>query len=135
MPRPVKCRKVHFRPGFTWFKPAGIPVKQLDEAVLTIDELEALRLADLEGLYQEDAASRMKVSRQTFGNIVESARRKTADALINGKAIRIEGGNVELKERIFACGSCGHEWSAPCGTGRPEGCPACGGERFCRKQS
>jgi predicted DNA-binding protein (UPF0251 family) len=67
----------------------------LEEINLTLDELESVRLADLEGLYQEDAAKKMNISRQTFGNIVDSAHKKIADALLNGKALKIEGGVVE----------------------------------------
>jgi predicted DNA-binding protein (UPF0251 family) len=67
----------------------------LEEVNLALDELEAVRLADLEGLYQEDAAKKMNISRQTFGNIVNSAHKKIADALLNGKALKIEGGVVE----------------------------------------
>jgi predicted DNA-binding protein (UPF0251 family) len=81
-------------PATTWFKPAGVPLRELEEVTLTLDELEALRLADLEGLYQEAAAERMNVSRATFGRIVESARRKVAEALVRGRALRIEGGPV-----------------------------------------
>jgi predicted DNA-binding protein (UPF0251 family)/predicted Fe-Mo cluster-binding NifX family protein len=79
-------------------KPAGIPARDLEEVILGFDEAEALRLADLEGLYQEAAARSMGVSRQTFGRIVEIARRKVADALLNGKALRIEGGSAKVKE-------------------------------------
>ena len=67
----------------------------LEEVNLTLDELEAIRLADLGGLYQEDAAKKMNVSRQTFGNIINSAHKKIADALLNAKALKIEGGNIE----------------------------------------
>ena len=80
-------------------KPAGIPARELEELILGFDEAEALRLADLQGLYQEAAARSMGVSRQTFGRIVESARRKLADALLNGKAIRIEGGEVSVRKQ------------------------------------
>lgn len=80
-------------------KPAGIPTKVLEEVVLGFDEAEALRLADLEGLYQEAAARSMGVSRQTFGRIVEVARYKTADAILNGKALRIEGGEIAIREK------------------------------------
>lgn len=80
-------------------KPAGIPARELEELILGFDEAEALRLADLEGLYQEAAARSMGVSRQTFGRIVESARRKVADALLNGKALRIEGGEVSIRKQ------------------------------------
>jgi len=67
----------------------------LEEVKLALDELEAVRLADLEGLYQEDAAKKMNISRQTFGNIINSAHKKIADALLNAKALKIEGGTVE----------------------------------------
>lgn len=85
-------RRVAALPTVPVFKPAGIPARDLEEVALTLDEFEALRLADYEGLYQEAAALRMGVSRQTFGRIVEAARKKVADALVNGKALRIEGG-------------------------------------------
>jgi predicted DNA-binding protein (UPF0251 family) len=68
-----------------------VPLCELEETELSLDEFESLRLADLEGLYQEDAARRMKISRQTFANIVHEARRKIADALVNGKALKISG--------------------------------------------
>ena len=67
----------------------------LEEVNLTLDELEAIRLADLTELYQEDAAKKMNISRQTFGNIINSAHKKIADALLNAKALKIEGGTVE----------------------------------------
>ena len=67
----------------------------LEEVNLALDELEAIRLADLTGLYQEDAAKKMNISRQTFGNIINSAHKKIADALLNAKALKIEGGNIE----------------------------------------
>jgi len=115
------------------FKPAGVPASTLEEVVLSLDEFEALRLADLEGLYQEQAAERMQVSRQTFGRTVEAARKKVAEALVLGKALRIEGGNVQLPEmRTFACADCRHQWQEPFGTGRPGGCPSCGSARFQR---
>ncbi len=94
MPRPHCCRRVAGKPMASIFKPAGIPARYLDEVRLTLDEYEALRLADLEGLYQENAALRMEVSRPTFGRILEVAHRKVAEALVKGKALRIEGGPV-----------------------------------------
>jgi len=66
----------------------------LEEVNLTLDEVEAMRLADIRGMYQEDAAKKMGVSRQTFGNVIASARKKTADAILNGKALKISGGAV-----------------------------------------
>lgn len=95
VPRPVKCRRIIGEPVTNIFKPVGIPRRELEEIILTLDELETLRLADLEGCYQEEAARRMGISRQTFGNIVAAARRKVADALVNGKALRIGGGFVD----------------------------------------
>ena len=91
MARPKKFRCVRFQPDVTYFKPRGVPLSMLEEVRLTMDELEALRLADHETLYQEVAAVQMSISRQTFGRIIESARKKVADALIMGKALRIEG--------------------------------------------
>jgi len=126
MARPIQCRRVSSMPESSYFKPRGIPLCSLEEVVLTMDEFEAIRLADLEGLYQEEAAEKMKVSRPTFGRIIESARRKIAEALVKGKALKIEGGQVELASiRQFRCDDCLHAWKLPYGTGRPEGCPSC----------
>ena len=94
MPRPFSPRRIDCQPGATYFKPAGVPLRVLEEVTLTLDEFEAIRLADLEGLYQEQAAERMQVSRPTFGRIVESGRQKVADALVRGKALRVQGGPV-----------------------------------------
>ena len=99
MPRPPCPRTVSGWPTAPVFKPAGVPLRELDEVVMTLDELEALRLADLDGVYQEEAARRMTVSRPTFSRIVEAAHRKVADALIHGKALRIEGGPVRVEGR------------------------------------
>ena len=95
MPRPCRCRRIRCRPDTNYFKPRGIPLDALEEVNLTLDELEAIRLADLGDLYQEAAAKKMNVSRQTFGNIINSAHKKIADALLNAKALKIEGGNIE----------------------------------------
>ena len=90
MPRPIKCRRIRFSPRTTYFKPAGIPVRSLKEIILGRDELEAIRLKDAKGLDQETAAKRMNISQPTFSRLIESARKKIADALIGGKALRIE---------------------------------------------
>ncbi|MEO0085644.1 MAG: NifB/NifX family molybdenum-iron cluster-binding protein [candidate division WOR-3 bacterium] len=92
MPRRKRCRWVTADPAANFFKPRGIPMAGLERVVLGLDEVEAMRLADLEGRYQEEAAAAMGVSRPTFGRIVEAARRKVADALLNGKALAIEPG-------------------------------------------
>ena len=96
MPRPRNCRRIGCMPQANYYKPRGIPLSALQHINLTYDELEAIRLADLEGLYQEKAAEKMDISRQTFGRIIESAHKKIADALVNGKALSIEGGIIEL---------------------------------------
>lgn len=96
MPRPFKCRRVRCKPDANYFKPRGILVDSLEEVPLSVDEFEAIRLADWEGLYQEDAAKKMAISRQTFGNIIASAHKKIADCLVNTKALKIEGGTVRL---------------------------------------
>ncbi|MGB9678489.1 MAG: DUF134 domain-containing protein [Thermoanaerobacteraceae bacterium] len=98
MPRPPKCRWVQGEPDITYFKPMGVPMHLLEEVILTVEEFEAIRLKDLEGLEQEDCADRMKVSRPTFFRIIMSAREKIADALVNGKAIKVEGGNYKIYE-------------------------------------
>ena len=96
MPRPPKCRRVAFLPDVTYFKPAGIPLKALEEVRFSLEEAEAIRLKDLEGLDQEESARKMNISRPTFQRVLASARHKIADALLYGKAIRIEGGNFEM---------------------------------------
>jgi predicted DNA-binding protein (UPF0251 family) len=88
--RPRLCRRIRFRPDITYFKPAGIRMAGLEEAVLAPDELEAVRLKDLEGLEQEEAAKKMNISQPTFHRIVTSARKKISEAIVKGKAIRIE---------------------------------------------
>jgi predicted DNA-binding protein (UPF0251 family) len=99
MPRPRRCRRVRFLPGVNYFKPARIPMRELEEVILTVDEFEAIRLKDLEGLDQSEAAERMKISQPTFFRLLNSARKKIADALVSGKAIRIEGGKYKLFKR------------------------------------
>ncbi len=89
----------------------------LEEVVVTLDEFEAIRLADFEGLYQEEAAARMKISRPTFSRVVESARRKVADALIHGKALRIEGGPVIHPSQGAQPPGCGPGWRGRHGRG------------------
>ncbi len=126
--RPQKDRLVTCDPTISYFKPRGVPLREMEEVRLTIDQMEALRLADLEGLSQEEAGKQMGVSRATFGRIIQRARHVVAEALIHGKAILLEGGNYQVKRvrKHFACGHCNYQWEAACGTGHPEQCPACG---------
>lgn len=97
MPRKKCARTIGCKPSVLYYKPTGIPMRFLEEVALELDELEAIRLADLESKYQEEAAKMMGISRQTFGRILESAHRKMADAILNGKAIRI--GDVDVKHK------------------------------------
>ena len=89
MPRPLCPRHIAHRPPATYFKPAGIPLRELREIELGADELEAVRLADVENLYHTEAARRMGVSRQTFDRIVQRAHQKIGAALVQGQALRI----------------------------------------------
>ncbi len=127
MVRPHKNRMVAYNPDISYFKPRGIPLIDLQEVQITIDEYEALRLSDLMNMSYEDAANKMKVSRATFGRIVQRARKTVADALINGKAINIQGGSYRIidKKRIVICKNCNNKWEQPRGTGKPGNCPSC----------
>jgi predicted DNA-binding protein (UPF0251 family) len=109
------------------FKPRGIPVTELETVTLMVDEFEALRLKDLEGLEQEQASAKMNVSQPTLHRILQSAHGKVADSLVHGKALVIEGGDYVVREgeRLFKCYECQNEWQEPYGTGRPDECPKC----------
>lgn len=127
MARPKNCREIGDSPGATYYKPKGVPYSSLDEVVITLDEFEAIRLADYDGLYQQDASERMGVSRQTFGRIIDSAHKKIADALINGKALRIEGGDVRQRGVLSAkCMLCDKVFSYDGSNGELTSCPKCG---------
>lgn len=110
MVRPTKWRKVEFIPNQQCFVPSGIEAGDIRENILRIEELEAVRLKDLEGLEQEECAGKMEVSRQTFQRILNNARTKIADSLINVKAIKIEGGNYTRNICLVKCLDCGKEW-------------------------
>ena len=92
MGRPPRPRIVRHWPDAIYYKPQGVPLRVLAEVTIGLDELEALRLADREGLSQEEVGRQMQISRPTAGRILAEARRKVADALVTGKALRIEGG-------------------------------------------
>lgn len=87
MPRPKIPRTICGRPANSCFKPNGIPMTQLEQVNLAADEFEAIRLVDLEGLQQQEAATKMGVSRQTLANVLKRARYKVADCLLQGKAL------------------------------------------------
>ena len=145
MPRPRRCRKIRFMPNFTQFSPTG--VKSPESLVLTLDEFESVRLKDLEGLGQDEAAKKMGISQSTFNRILKSARRKITESLVSGKLIRIEGGEYKMvpprggmgrgggraggfgagPSGECVCPKCGykvtHQRGAPCYTLK---CPKCG---------
>ena len=126
MPRPKCCRQIGVMPGNTCFRPEGTTPSSSEVVLLTLDEYEAIRLADLEGLYQEKAASRMNISRQTFGRIIETARWKVADTLVNGKVLRIEGGSVSMKAgKPVRCPRCRRALGPDCVRLNETGCPHC----------
>jgi len=135
MVRKVK-RRVSCLPKATYYKPREIPMCDLEIVNLSIEELEAIRLCDLLQVEQNEAADMMGISRKTFWNDLQKARQKVVDALVNGKAIQISGGdymnsgecNVE-----FFCRDCGNLWASPCGMGRPETCPSCLSKSIYRK--
>lgn len=137
MTRPRKIRSIWHRPKVTYYKPQGIPLRYLEETILSLDEVEAIRLKEVEGLEQTTAAKKMKISQSTFQRILSSAHQKIAQALLGGKAIRFEGGSVKMEERIrrpkgrqrrFKCEDCQYQWNVPFGTGRrgiDMSCPKC----------
>lgn len=126
MTRPKYCRTIGCEPGAIYYKPQGISSSILEEVVITLDEFEALRLADFEGLYQENSAANMNISRQTFGRIIDSARKKIADALVHGKALRIEGGIVSFEENgSIKCSSCDNSANCCKESGGLPSCPRC----------
>jgi len=98
MPRPIIPRRVSFSPSATYFKPAGVPLSGLGEAMISFEGLEAVRLCDLEKLSQGEAAEKMGISQPTLHRLLEKARETLADAIVNGKAIRVKGGNYEFSQ-------------------------------------
>ncbi|MGA9115354.1 MAG: DUF134 domain-containing protein [Bacteroidota bacterium] len=126
MARPCKQRFVGSRPPVSVFRPAGIPMEDCDVVTLSVDELESLRLADLDGDNQEQAAAKMNISRPTFGRILERAHRAVAEALLTGKALRIAGGPVTRVRRCMVrCGRCRRAWEVPIPVASSFHCPRC----------
>ncbi|WEM42736.1 DUF134 domain-containing protein [Photobacterium sp. DA100] len=103
MPRPKIQRRIRCRPAYSCFKPNGVPMSELDSLPLAADELEALRLVDLNGLSQQDAAQELGVSRQTLGNIVAAARHKVASALVKGMALELDSAATPNNEKEPSC--------------------------------
>ncbi len=128
MPRPRKRRRVWHEPLPAIFKPVGVPLHRLASITLLHEELEALRLTDLEERYQADAAEQMGVSRSTLQRIIAEARRKVTQALVEGAALHIEGGTFRVPTVRWQCDDCGQRWEVEHGSGQgaPARCPACG---------
>lgn len=110
MARPTKWRKIENIPTVPFFVPSDKDLEEIPENILKLEELEAIRLKDLEGLEQGECAEKMEVSRPTFQRILISAREKIADSLVNGKTIHIEGGNFTRNICPVKCLDCGKEW-------------------------
>ncbi len=124
MPRPQDNRIVHEPPLFSEFKPMGIKGRDLEQILLTLDEFEAFRLADFVGLSHAEAADEMEISRSTFTRLIEKARKKIAEFLIQGKILTIEGGSIHFRNNIIRCQSCGHMFKISIVSSISE-CPAC----------
>jgi hypothetical protein len=134
----MKTKHVHFEPGVTYFKPRAVPLRDLKEVELTIEELETLRLSNVEKLSQADAAAKMNVHQSTFQRTLARAREKVTDALVNGKAIKIRGGVYKMPGGDMTGPPGGFRGRGP-GRGRMGGpyaagpvgvcvCPSCGAE-------
>lgn len=136
MPRPRRIGRIFFDPEVTYFKPVGVPLRNLEETILTKEEVEAVRLIDLENQDQNKVAKKMKISQPTLSRLLTSARKKIADAIINGKSIKIQGGIYEmaiqrplgrgLGRRRPAAGGRGRMGGAAAGPGGQCVCPKCG---------
>lgn len=148
MARPTKWRKIENIPGILFFVPSEKASAEFPENILKLEELEAIRLKDLEGLEQEECAEKMEVSRPTFQRILLAAREKVADSLVNGKAIHIEGGNFTQNICQAVCLDCHKEWlesyeNLEAIKNGEYSCPVCGSSRvacgqtckgkFCRR--
>jgi len=96
MVRPRRTRRISFQPDITYFKPAGIPMVHLKETILSFDELEAIRLVDSKGMEQNKAGKKMKISQSTLSRLLRDGRKKLADAIVSGQAIKIQGGNFKM---------------------------------------
>ena len=110
MARPTKWRQIENIPVIQYFVPSTSDVMEVPENVLKLEELEAVRLKDLEGLEQSECAEKMGVSRPTFQRILLAAREKITDSLVNGKTIHIEGGNFTQNICPVRCSACGKVW-------------------------
>lgn len=126
MPRPKQCRIIEGPPRFNGFKPKGVPSRLVKKITLSIDEYESIRLADHLGLEHEEASKRIGISRSVFTRLVERARKKVADALVEGCELVIEGGEYHFEKQYFRCSECHFVMSIPIGELSPTQCEQCG---------
>ncbi|HFL3828648.1 TPA: DUF134 domain-containing protein [Clostridioides difficile] len=135
MGRPVKCRKVRFLPDITRFVPLSKEKQEVEDIVLKVEELEAMRLKDIEGLTQQECADEMGISRQTFQNIIDSGRKKVALALTKGRAINIKGGNFALSFCKLKCKSCNKTYDISYMKDKSV-CPSCNSKKVvCKRKN
>ncbi len=120
-------RRIASPPRFSNYKPSGIPRTSLKQIVITLDEYEAFRLADYTGLDHLEASVKMGISRPTFSRLIEKARHKIAQAIIDGHELIIEGGNIDFYQGMYRCRDCGDEQTHPMNE-TVEDCPECGSE-------
>jgi len=124
---PYRRRRIHSPPRFGHFKPAGVPKRHLGRVELSVDEFEAIRLVDHQQLEHLEASEKMGISRPTLTRLIEKARHKVAEAIIEGKEIVIEGGNVLFEETLHRCGDCGEVTPHPVDE-EADHCPDCGSQ-------
>ena len=129
MPRGKMQRIVHRPPFYTEFKPVGVRVSELEPVELTLDEFEAIRLADKVGMNHNTAAEEMEISRSTFSRLIEKARKKIAEFLIEGKQLQIDGGNIHFRNNVIKCNSCGRMFNTSFNK-EINKCPACGSDNL-----
>jgi uncharacterized protein len=129
--RPRCPRRIETEPTVSFFKPRGVSLKELEVVILSFEELEVVRLLDLEGMDQEQAAAKMGISRRALWEDLQNARRKIVEALVEGKAIEINGGNYVVAKHVrYTCHGCTADWQAPIETGYPKRCPKCGNKEI-----
>ncbi|MFH1964445.1 MAG: DUF134 domain-containing protein [Acidobacteriota bacterium] len=127
MSRPTKEKKIGCHPGRRVFRPAGVPIRKSEIIRISLEEFEAIRLADVEGLRHEEAAEKMGTSRPTLNRILNSARKKVGTALTESRPLVVEGGNVSVEDVPEAtCCRCDMKFREPAESTRTWNCPRCG---------
>ncbi len=129
MRRSRKCRMIELPPVQRSFKPIGVPARNLEEINLTIDEFEAIRLADYEELEHAEAAVKMDISRPTFTRVIQKAHKKVSSFLLEKKKLHIDGGLVHFKEDLLICKECGLKFIESFENDADE-CPKCGSDNL-----